>query len=146
MKRSFESPIVLLTSRLITPFLQLFSLYVLFHGHYSPGGGFQGGAMLAASIILMRLASGEKAGQLQFKRKWGSRLSAAGVFIYAFVGIITLLYGGYYLDYKFLPLPGMSDAEIRAMGILFVEIGVAICVMATLVSIFDDLVEEQPND
>ena len=35
--------IINLTCRLIVPFVQLFALYVIAHGHYSPGGGFQGG-------------------------------------------------------------------------------------------------------
>ncbi|MDH3604214.1 MAG: MnhB domain-containing protein, partial [Candidatus Tectomicrobia bacterium] len=31
--------------RLITPFLLLFAVYVVVHGHDSPGGGFQGGTI-----------------------------------------------------------------------------------------------------
>ncbi len=146
MKTGHDSPIVVLASRLLVPFIQLFALYVIFHGHYSPGGGFQGGTILAASIILMRLAVGEKAGNYQFKREWSSKLSATGVLIYALTGIIALVIGGKYLDYKFLPIPGLNDAEIRSMGILFVEIGVAIGVMATMISIYDDLLEEHHND
>jgi len=146
MKTSHESPIVVLVSRLLAPFIQLFALYVIFHGHYSPGGGFQGGTILAASVILMRLAVGEQAGNLQFRRSWSSKLSATGVFIYALTGIVAMLLGGMYLDYKFLPIPGLTDAETRAMGILMVEIGVAIGVMATMISIYDDLLEEHYND
>ena len=36
--------------------MQLFGLYVIVHGHYSPGGGFQGGVALGASFILLALA------------------------------------------------------------------------------------------
>ncbi len=142
MKTDSGSPIVVLSSRLLVPFIQLFALYVIFHGHYSPGGGFQGGTMLAASIILMRLAVGTHAGELQFRRTWGSKLGAAGLAIYASIGLFVMILEGNYLDYKFLPLPWLSEAEIRAMGILIIEIGVAIAVMATLVSIYDDLLEE----
>ena len=35
--------IIKTTSRLLIPFIQLFALYVIAHGHHSPGGGFQGG-------------------------------------------------------------------------------------------------------
>ena len=146
MKDSSESPIVVLSSRLLAPFIQLFALYVIFHGHYSPGGGFQGGTMLAASIILMRLAVGTNTGEIQFRRIWSSKLSAGGLSIYALAGLTALIMGGNYLDYKFLPLYWLPEPEIRAMGILIVEIGVAVAVMATLVSIYDDLLEEDKND
>ena len=38
--------------RIVIPFILLFGLYVQFHGDYGPGGGFQAGALVAASIIL----------------------------------------------------------------------------------------------
>jgi multicomponent Na+:H+ antiporter subunit B len=136
MKDSSESPIVVLSSRLLAPFIQLFALYVIF----------QGGTMLAASIILMRLAVGTNTGEIQFRRIWSSKLSAGGLSIYALAGLTALIMGGNYLDYKFLPLYWLPEPEIRAMGILIVEIGVAVAVMATLVSIYDDLLEEDKND
>jgi multicomponent Na+:H+ antiporter subunit B len=42
--------------------MQLFAFYVLLHGHYSPGGGFQAGILLGASMILPRLALGRPSG------------------------------------------------------------------------------------
>ncbi|MGE5855673.1 MAG: MnhB domain-containing protein, partial [Syntrophaceae bacterium] len=42
--------------RVMIPFIQLFGLYVIAHGHLSPGGGFQGGVVLGASFILMAIA------------------------------------------------------------------------------------------
>ena len=48
-----DSLIIRQASRIMVPFMQLFALYVISHGHYSPGGGFQGGVNLAASIILL---------------------------------------------------------------------------------------------
>lgn len=142
MREGSDSPIIAIVSRIVAPFMQIFALYVIFHGHYSPGGGFQGGAMLGASILLMRLAVGNEIGQLQFPKIWNTPLASLGVFIFAGTGVLAMLFGGYYLDYEFLPLPGLSDAEHRWMGILFVEVGVGIAVMATMVSIFDDLVEK----
>jgi multicomponent Na+:H+ antiporter subunit B len=44
----------------MVPVIQIFAFYVITHGHYSPGGGFQGGVMLAASIILLRISIGEE--------------------------------------------------------------------------------------
>ena len=101
-----NNPIILLVSRMVSPFIMLFALYVIFHGHYSPGGGFQGGTLLAAA----------------------------------------LLSGGEFLNYRFLPLAGFTAAELRSLGILMVEIGVGLAVMAILVAIYDDLLEGYPHD
>jgi multicomponent Na+:H+ antiporter subunit B len=146
MNRSVDSPIVVLTSRLLAPLIQVFALYVIFHGHYSPGGGFQGGAMLGASILLIRLAAGNAVGELQFKSSWGTVLGALGLLIYAGTGVVAMIMGGHFLDYKFLPMPWLGEAELRSMGILIVEVGVGFGVMATMVSIFDDLLGRKQHD
>lgn len=141
MYRASTSPIVLLLSKIVSPYIMLFGMYVVFHGHYSPGGGFQGGAMMAASILLIRIATNENIHQLQFKKSLAIPLASSGVLIYFLIGLVPLLLGGNFLDYGYLPLPGMDIAYIRAMGILGIEIGVGIAVMAVLVSIYDNLLE-----
>lgn len=142
MTEGSESPIVILVSRTIAPFIQLFGLYVIFHGHYGPGGGFQGGAMLAASVILMRLCVDRTAEELQFRNVVATPLGIIGAIAFVVIGLVTVAAGGTFLDYSFLPLPWLSPAEIRSLGILLVECGIGLAVMATLVSIFDSLVHE----
>ena len=146
MTKKNENPIVCLISRLVSPFIMIFALYVIFHGHYSPGGGFQGGTMLAAAILLTRLCSGSEISQLQFKKSWGTPMGSIGVLIYFGTGFLALLLGGNYLDYSFLSkvLP-VSEVMARNWGILFVEIGVGIAVMGLLVALYDDLLEGDPN-
>lgn len=140
MRTQFESPIVLLGSRLLSPYIMLFGIYVIFHGHYSPGGGFQGGTLLAASIILIRLAGGRLISRLQIREFFTTPLAIIGVIIYLGTGIISILFGSYFLDYEALPFPGsLSPAELRYYGILIVEIGIGITVMATLVMIYDHM-------
>jgi multicomponent Na+:H+ antiporter subunit B len=146
MTEKNDNPIVTLVSRLVSPFIMLFALYVIFHGHYSPGGGFQGGTMLAAAVLLLRLSAGSEIAQLQFKKSWGTIFGAAGVLIYFCTGFLCLLLGGNFLDYKYLAkiLP-VSEVMARSWGILFVEIGVGLAVMGLLVAIYDDLLEGDPN-
>lgn len=139
MKRLSDSPIIVVASRWLAPFIQLFGLYVIFHGHYGPGGGFQGGVVLAASFVLMRLAAGKDASETYFRTGWGTSLSAIGTLLFVAIGIWVLLLGGYFLDFKFLPLLGITGAALRSLGILIVEVGVAIAVTATLVAIYDYL-------
>ncbi len=140
-----DSPIIAVVSRGLAPFIQLFALYVVFHGHYGPGGGFQGGAMFAASLILLRLSLGGEVAAYQFKNGWATPLGAAGVAVFAGVGILTMMRRGEYLNYAFLPL-GLEAASLRSFGILFIEIGVAMALIGTLVAIFDDLVKGHESD
>jgi multicomponent Na+:H+ antiporter subunit B len=52
------SLIVRTVSRLLLPFMLLFGAYVVLHGHLTPGGGFQGGVIIAASLLMLVLAHG----------------------------------------------------------------------------------------
>ena len=45
-------------ARLLTPLILVFGLYIILNGHLSPGGGFSGGAVLGAGLILYQNAFG----------------------------------------------------------------------------------------
>lgn len=145
MKPPETSPIVRLTCRAVSRLIQIFALYVVFHGHYSPGGGFQGGALLAAAVILLRISEGHEASQVEFPASWALPLGALGAILFAGIGLADLLAGGNFLQYEFTPLPQMSAAQTHYWAILLVEIGVGVAVMAILVAIFDRLMED-PSD
>jgi multicomponent Na+:H+ antiporter subunit B len=123
--------------RLLVPFIMLFAIYVLVHGHDSPGGGFQAGAMFAALFILIRMVRGEDS-RWGLDRTRALRLACGGVILYASIGLLSLFFAGNYLDYGVLPLP-LKAAKVRAMGTLGIEIGVAMGVTGVLVLIFDAL-------
>ena len=146
MRKHKYNMIALTVSGVVSPFIMLFGLYVIFHGHYSPGGGFQGGTMLAASLLLIRLTAGFDIAQLQWKRILGTPLGSIGVLIYFGTGFLAMVSGGEFLNYRFLPFGGFTEAGLRSLGILMVEIGVGLAVMAILVAIYDDLLEGYLHD
>lgn len=139
MKKVVSNPIVKQVSLAVSPFIMLYALYVIFHGHYSPGGGFQGGTLLAVTIILLRLGVGFELSQKVFPTNLGAYLGAAGVAIYFLTGFTSVLFGGNFLDYDFLPLMTSKDM-LHSWGILIVEIGVGVAVMGILVLIYDRLI------
>lgn len=141
MRKDMPSPIILLGARLLSPFIMLFGLYVIAHGHYSPGGGFQGGALLAASILLVRLASGEPNALLQLKESVTMPLALLGIAIYFGTGLVSVLMGGYFLDYGMLPIPGLEPVMLRFYGLLIIEVGIGLAVMSILVMIYDNMVK-----
>ena len=146
MKKPFNSPITLLGARLLSPYIMVFGWYVIFHGHYSPGGGFQGGALLAASVLLVRVAGGTDIARLQLAEKVNIPLAAVGVFIYFATGLVAMITGGYFLDYGQMPIPGMDPEWLRYTGILIIEVGIGLAVMAILIMIYDNMVTEEDRD
>jgi multicomponent Na+:H+ antiporter subunit B len=118
----------------------VFGFYVIFHGHYSPGGGFQGGTLLAASLLLIRIASGTEIANLQFKDYLATPYAALGVLIYFGTGFVAMIMGGYFLDYEQLPIPGLEAADLRYWGILIIELGIGLTVMTVLTLIYDNMV------
>lgn len=135
--RQSDSIILDVVCRLMTPIIQIYAFYVIFHGHYSPGGGFQGGALLAGSILLQRVVLADES-HATFSPKMGIPLGAVGVLVWLATGVWGLAGGGNFLQYDHMTLPMAADM-LRNTGILLVEIGVAFAVMGVLVSIFDDL-------
>jgi multicomponent Na+:H+ antiporter subunit B len=139
--------VVKTTSRLIVPFSQLFALYVIAHGHHSPGGGFQGGVILGASIILFAISTNMRASLTRFSEKRAVGLCVLGVFIYAGTGVFCMLLGANYLDYGALAvLFGGDGVAARSHGILMVEVGVGITVMAVMVHLYYSLASSGRHD
>lgn len=127
-------------ARLLIPPMQIFALYVVAHGHHSPGGGFQGGVILGSSFILLALAYDLKLVLQRFRERTLLRCGAIGVLIYAGIGVVSMALGGNLLDYgAWGGLLGVSPVEARSLGMLGVEIGVAVTVMAIMLSLYVDL-------
>jgi len=124
-------------ARAIVPVVQIFAFYVITHGHYSPGGGFQGGVILAASIILLRISTGEESFE-RFPRQAGIGLAGVGALLFALLGFLPLLFGGAFLEYG-MAIPGMDPVTLRYWGIFFAELFIGFLVWGALVAIYDAL-------
>lgn len=144
MRVPFGSPILDAAARLMTPFILLFAVYVIVHGAGSPGGGFQGGVILAAALILVRLVRGTEV-TWGLGRNGALGLASAGLVVYAGIGLLSLAFGGNYLDYGVLPLP-MDPAHVREAGSFGIEVGVALGVTGVMVLIFDALIAWEQED
>lgn len=132
--------IIKTTARLIIPFILIFALYVIAHGHHSPGGGFQGGVILGAAIILFAISYDLRTAFTKMTERKAALFSALGVFLYAFTGAVCVLLAANFLDYSALAVIfGVDPATARSHGILIVEIGVGITVMAVMIWIYYNL-------
>jgi multicomponent Na+:H+ antiporter subunit B len=125
--------ILRVVSKLFIPFMLLFALYVQFHGELGPGGGFQAGVISAAAVIFYALIFGLPAARRLLPDAIVETMMAAGVLIYAGVGIVGLLLGGNYLDYFVLDRNSVHGQE---RGIFWIEVGVAVTVSGVMLKIF----------
>jgi len=120
-------------AKLFFPLILLFALYVLLHGDYGPGGGFQAGVIFATGFILYALAFGLGNAQRVIPHQLLRIMMAVGVLIYAAVGIESMLLGGKFLEYRVLaddPVTGQH------LGIMLIELGVGITVAAVMLIIY----------
>ena len=107
-----EDIIVRYITRIILPFVQLFGLYVVLHGHLSPGGGFSGGAIIGASMILYALAFNLSAGSKKLSHDASSALESGGALLFAGMGIFAILLGTNFLGNKVAGIPiGTPDRK-----------------------------------
>jgi multicomponent Na+:H+ antiporter subunit B len=125
--------ILRVVAKVFLPFILMFALYVQFHGDYGPGGGFQAGVIVAAAVVFYALIYGVANARRVVPERLVERMMAAGVLLYAGVGLAGLVLGGNYLDYFVLARDPVAG-QLR--GIFWVEAGVAITVSGVMLKIF----------
>lgn len=120
-------------AKLLIPFALMFASYVQFHGDFGPGGGFQAGVIIAASVIFYALIYGLPSARRVVPDALIEAMIAIGVLIYAGVGVAGIVLGGNYLDYFVL---AHDPVHGQHRGIFWVEVGVATTVSAVMLKIF----------
>jgi multicomponent Na+:H+ antiporter subunit B len=142
----YRGHVVRVTSVLIAPFIMLFGVYVVVHGHYGPGGGFAGGVLPAVGIILLRLTADPALVYRRFPRELGVISAAVGMGLFVLIGLGSVAAGGMFLDYAELGPAGMAVSQVRYLGILAVELAVGLAVFGTLLVIFDALAVQDEQE
>jgi multicomponent Na+:H+ antiporter subunit B len=120
-------------AKLLMPFMVLFALYVQFHGDFGPGGGFQAGVIAAAAVVFYSVVFGLAAAQALAPERIVETMLAAGVLLYAGVGLAGIALGGNYLDYFVLDADPVTGQH---RGIFWVEAGVGLTVAGVMLKLF----------
>ncbi|RKQ70889.1 multisubunit sodium/proton antiporter MrpB subunit [Litorimonas taeanensis] len=129
-------------SKFLIPLIALFALYVQFHGDYGPGGGFQAGVILAASVILYALIFGLDAAKAAFPPSWIRIGMTLGVLLYGGTGVVAWFLGGEFLNYSVL---AHDPSHGQHYGILVIELGVLVTVTTVMIAIFYAFGSRQPE-
>jgi multicomponent Na+:H+ antiporter subunit B len=120
--------------------LLVLGLYVVAHGYLTPGGGFQGGVVLASAFVLVYLAADYRAYRSLARLPLVDLAEGIGAGGYAVVGIVSLLLGSAFL-HNFGPL-GTSGTLAAGGSIPFLNGASALEVSAAFVLLFTEFLEE----
>jgi len=95
-----ESQVIMTTVQLIAPFSMTYGLFLLFHGADTPGGSFQGGAIIGATVLMVAFAFGIEVTREWLRNRTVVALAAGGTAAFATVGLVPVLVGGKFLEYE----------------------------------------------
>ncbi len=108
------SKIVRTITNILYSSILIFGFYIIMHGHLTPGGGFQGGAVVASGIALVLIAYGYDTVRNWFKKSNLSVLESIGAL--GFIGIAFLGIGTTFF-YNFLANSGGLFGDPTVIGI-----------------------------
>ena len=122
------STIVKKVTQLLVGIIFMYGIYIILHGHLTPGGGFAGGAIIAGAFILLILAYGSSALNLKKEVSGSSGTESLAILLVVVLALMSLLLGAKVFMVNFLPkgLPGdLLSAGVIPLYNLFVGIEVA---------------------
>ncbi len=126
--------IVKTITRLTVGLILLYGIYIVLHGHLSPGGGFAGGVIIALSFINLMLAFGKETALKKLSEAWASIIESFGALM--FLTIVLLGFTGGYFFFNFFLNKGKPFTLFSAGIIPLCNIAIALKVGAGLFAIF----------
>lgn len=125
------SPILRTIARVVSPVIVAYAFLLLATGHYGPGGGFVGGLMVSAAVVLRSQAFGA----ILLSRRWDI-LMAVGLALAAGSSAIPLVVGKPLLQHTLLAI-----GTYRLPSSLIFDLGVLLLVAGSVLSALRSLVE-----
>ena len=118
----------------LVPVVLLFGMYVIMNGHISPGGGFSGGALMGAALILYLNAFGFKKTERFFTFKVFQRVSLCALSFYALSKAYSFFTGANHL-WSFIT-PGTPGKLFSAGLIPYLNLAVGLVVCCTMYAFY----------
>ena len=132
--RRDSSAILKTGAAFLVPFILLAGVYIFTHGHLTPGGGFQGGVLIASAVVLLLFAY-PGAG---IRRNVLHGVESLSGFLYVAMGVLGLVLAGGFMDTRFLP-PGELGQLFSAGAIPLIYSLIGLKVGSELVGILDNM-------
>ena len=145
MKKFKKKPVIVRSAAdFFLPLACVYGAYVVLHGHLSPGGGFQGGVLIASAILLVFLGYGSLKVRKTFNdHKLHSSETVAEI-IYVILGLIGIIGGfNFCINFVFDGL-GFDTSVLMNHAVGYHVMGGIICLLAMMLSLLDK--DEDDND
>lgn len=121
-------------AKYIIPFLLIFGIYIVLNGHISPGGGFAGGAIMGASLILYSSAYGYKTISKFITEKLIKRVTFGSLAFYAVAKSYSFYTGAHHIPSG---IPLGTPGDILSAGLILpLNICVGLVVTCTMYSFY----------
>lgn len=124
-----KTDILDVVARKLSPYMFLFGFYLVSFGDRSPGGGFQGGVVVASGVILLAMTRGVSRTEQAFPSRVLSRLESLGFLAFLGLAIAGLLIAGVLLGSPF-PSPAPLIAALNAVIGMKVAAGISVVCLA----------------
>ena len=121
------SKIVKTITGLMFPFAMIYGLYMIAHGHLTPGGGFQGGAVAASACVMILVAYGSVWTMGKIKEKNLSVFESLGAVCFILLALLGLGFGVVFFNnflvgneflFGVIPATGSTLANINTGGVI----------------------------
>jgi len=124
-------------TQLMAPSIFLLGIYVILHGHLTPGGGFAGGVLISGCFVLLVLAYGSTEVKSE-ARKWHASLwESVGISLFWLLAILGLIQGTYFFYNVIAKVNPGQPGHLFSAGIIpLCNIAIGVEVAAALFSIF----------
>ena len=93
------SVIVKTITRLTVGLILLYGIYIVSHGHVSPGGGFAGGVIIALSFIHIMLAYGKEVALKKLSKSTASLFESIGGILFLTIALLGFTGGYFFLNF-----------------------------------------------
>ena len=93
------SVIVKTITRLTVGLILLYGIYIVTHGHVSPGGGFAGGVIIALSFIHLMLAYGKEVAFKKLSKSMASVFESIGAIMFLIIALLGFTGGVFFLNF-----------------------------------------------
>ncbi len=129
---------------IILPFVFIYGIYVILHGHVSAGGSFAGGIIVGLSFIAFSTIYGIDKGRAKLPEKVLIFTESYGTLWYGIMGMVGIFKGVPFLTNKLAGIDlGVPGALSSAGLISLIGLGVGIRVASTMVTLFFIMVEDE---